>query len=972
MKLEKVLRLLVVLAIALAMALPAVRVAQAAPPGGATTTYWVNDPRDAPDANPGDNICDTGSGALTTGRLPCTLRAAIQEANASAGAQIVAFEFCGEDFASNGDVAGSYRISPTTPLPALTDGLTYFNGYTQGYPSTTLGYDDPNIVGNCTTARIASPNTNNFSAALNTVLAVEIDGSACVSPAPTNGTGGTTAVSGGIVPSGSIIPWASGGTVGACSGFTVTSDRNVFAGLNIRAWRNAGILIMPMSWSDTDPQKPDENSVWGDFIGTNVEGSVTLANRFGVAIIGGAHSNYVGDTTAIPYWGTGDARWVEEPTNNERNLISGNDNPHFIYGYNCTEGGGLTNFRDDGAGIFMGVDPCIRQDGSSQASIFTGGALDNHVRNSYIGTDYQGTTAVPNSSGVWLNYDAGADTLDTGITYLPGNHIGGCVAFPFTSGESATCEPQTEDSQQDPNLISGNRRLTTGGALQTLGGHGIWLNGLTSVSAHKLGDFDVSYNEIGGNFIGTNATGIAKLPNYGNGVYVLANQTVVGTDGPDHNEIGATTEYLPGTFPYVSPYTNFSYRYGNLISGNGNVDDQDNTFGRWDNGVEMRGTGAEYNRVGYGNTIGLNSQGHKTPGDMGNGENGVFIWFGAQYNFVHNNSATNISVAYDPGGSGDEAQSTFGAISDNGDFLTAQGRHGIRISNSAQFNRVFRNCIGGNANDCGGENFGNHWAGVHIDGDAVHNWIGLYDWTGITDPGVDQRNWIHHNGTDGVSVIDANTRGNVIRFNSIWRNGDPGGVVGDGNLGIDLLNDNDTANDGTDSDLGPNYTQNYPGNRSMSSSWLISFTQPSGCLATTCRTDVYATLISESDWTNPPSYADPQLTNNGEGRYWLTSVTGNATNLDISAQIASAFGGVPADQVCISLTTTRQQGTGGSPSTALRNTSEFSPCMGFTPTAVTLSNVTAHSNIPWAGMAVVAALAIGGTGVFVLRRKKGQ
>lgn len=53
-----------------------------AEPTGATFT--VNSPSDVPDANPGNGICETGAGNGT-----CTLRAAVQEANALAGADVI-------------------------------------------------------------------------------------------------------------------------------------------------------------------------------------------------------------------------------------------------------------------------------------------------------------------------------------------------------------------------------------------------------------------------------------------------------------------------------------------------------------------------------------------------------------------------------------------------------------------------------------------------------------------------------------------------------------------------------------------------------------------------------------------------------------------------------------------------------------------------------------------------------------------
>jgi CSLREA domain-containing protein len=52
-------------------------------PAAAAATFIVNSSVDAVDANPGDGICQT----VTPGQ--CTLRAAVQEANALAGADMI-------------------------------------------------------------------------------------------------------------------------------------------------------------------------------------------------------------------------------------------------------------------------------------------------------------------------------------------------------------------------------------------------------------------------------------------------------------------------------------------------------------------------------------------------------------------------------------------------------------------------------------------------------------------------------------------------------------------------------------------------------------------------------------------------------------------------------------------------------------------------------------------------------------------
>lgn len=74
----------------------------------------MNDPGDAPDANLADNVCQTAGGV-------CTLRAAIQQANARPGADDIWFNLPG---------AGPHIITISTPLPAITEAVV-IDGWTQ-------------------------------------------------------------------------------------------------------------------------------------------------------------------------------------------------------------------------------------------------------------------------------------------------------------------------------------------------------------------------------------------------------------------------------------------------------------------------------------------------------------------------------------------------------------------------------------------------------------------------------------------------------------------------------------------------------------------------------------------------------------------------------------------------------------------------------------------------------------------------
>ena len=89
----------------------------AASPAHAETTFTVNNTGDSADTNLSDGLCDSSSLA----GIQCTLRAAIQEANDTPGADAIAFGIPG-DFVRT--------IFPTSALPAITEAVT-IDGYTQ-------------------------------------------------------------------------------------------------------------------------------------------------------------------------------------------------------------------------------------------------------------------------------------------------------------------------------------------------------------------------------------------------------------------------------------------------------------------------------------------------------------------------------------------------------------------------------------------------------------------------------------------------------------------------------------------------------------------------------------------------------------------------------------------------------------------------------------------------------------------------
>ena len=157
-------------------------------------------------------------------------------------------------------------------------------------------------------------------------------------------------------------------------------------------------------------------------------------------------------------------------------------------------------------------------------------------------------------------------------------------------------------------------------------------------------------------------------------------------------------------------------------------------------------------------------------------------------------------------------------------------------------------------------------------------------------------NTISYNGTDGVAVWEhplnnSNADGNIITQNSIFDNS---------GLGIDLGNNNVTANDPSDPDTGPNQELNFP--------VIASATYNAG--ATTISGTVDIPVMAGATIEVFRARLDP--TGFGEGATYLANTTPDAAgNWSVTVAAGLAVGDL------VTATTTD----------AIRNTSEFSGCV---------------------------------------------
>ncbi len=323
-----------------------------------------------------------------------------------------------------------------------------------------------------------------------------------------------------------------GSALTSSQGIVIDSDQNVIKGLEVVNFPASGIMVCCGSrFNVIGGTAPGE----GNVVGGNALNGIVIwnAGTNNNTVIGNLVGTDASGTVANPNNGTGIVIADEAKFNTiggdapgERNVISGNINGIGIWqpgtdnnvvmgnyiGMNATGANLLPNdhgivISQGAQGNIIGPDNVISGNRGSGVHIDSAGTQGNIVMGNIIGADPTGTVALGNGIvGVWVS--AGAQN----------NVIGGA-----TSGEG--------------NIISGNGSV----------GVTIWDSGTMS-------------NTVSSNYIGTDASGTAALPNGDDGVRI--------GHGATYNTIGGDRS-----------------GEGNLISGNGG------------NGVNISGEDTLYNTI---------------------------------------------------------------------------------------------------------------------------------------------------------------------------------------------------------------------------------------------------------------------------------------------------------------------------------------------------------------------------------------
>jgi titin len=628
------------------------------------------------------NTLDSGSGSF---------RQAILDANASNGLDTITFRIPG---------AGAHTISPLSPLPEIKDpvvidatsqpgfagspvielngahagsgtiGLVLdtsgsvvrglvINGFNGGGLEINAGTNSiqGNYIGLDVTGTLSRPNGNEGSdEGIFVVLSWNnVIGGTNVSDRNVISSSGGAGIylngGGGHVILGNFIGTTAGGTKRLANGnngiLAYTSATNVIGG----ATPGAGNVIAGNGVNGIYLFGPGStgNVVQGNYVGTDVTGSLALSNTANGIMISGAPSNLIGGTAS----GAGNVILANseagifitgsEATNN---LVQGNSIGASSAGGQALGNGyaGLT-MADTGGNIIGGTVAGAGNviSGNSQDGIFATNATGIVVQGNLIGTDSTGTAALGNVfNGITIA--GGSSNLIGGTVSGAGNVISGNLGNGISLQGGATAN-LIQGNYIGPD-VSGGTAVSNGlagvliqGAGNTIGGAskgaGNVISGNGSAGVGLIGS-GAAGNVIQGNKVGTDVSGLKAMGNFLEGIYVQ----------------DASTNTLGGVSPGA----------GNLISANYE-------------GIWL--TNASSWNVVQGNWIGTASDGIS---DLGNTEFGVICDVGANHNLI--------------GGTAPRAGNRIGYSKTVPGFGTYAG---VRVRDGATNNAILGNSVFANA-----------------------------------------------------------------------------------------------------------------------------------------------------------------------------------------------------------------------------------------------------------------------------------
>ena len=489
----------------------------------------------------------------------------------------------------------------------------------------------------------------------------------------------------------------------------ITVSGNVISGNTI-----AGIAIVGASYV----------TVTGNKIGCDRTGTYAMPNNQGIYITSAAHDNCIGgenETDRNIISGNTDAAVVMDGMNVRNNVVKGNYIGLAVSGaVPLSNHYGVIIQAMANSNVVGGNTAGARNviSANSEIGVYIQSADSNHVCGNYIGIDKSGTFTFVDERDTSLQAN-GVEINSDGRN----NVIGG-------------------STEAERNIISGNKVY---GCIYY--GH-------------------CAYNNIAGNYIGTDVTGSVAIPN----------ATGICVDGSsNHNTM--ENNLLSGNRSYglfiVTRETDSNIFRGNYV------------------GCDATGQLALPNDVGL--MLAADAKGNYIENNIfsGNRYAGIEVTdYGTDGNIITGNRiGTNAAgTAALPNENGIIVSALVHDLDISNNIISSNSQFGVVLTDKADNVHVYNNKIGVGVTL---EPLGNGSTGVLVSGGAHDNTIG----------GHGEGNIIAYNDTAAIMLMDSNTVNNRISQNAIY---------GNGMAGIDIYPWGDNANDEGDTDEGCNHLMNCP------------------------------------------------------------------------------------------------------------------------------------------------------------------
>ena len=380
---------------------------------------------------------------------------------------------------------------------------------------------------------------------------------------------------------------------------------------------------------------------------------------------------------------------------------------------------------------------------------YGGTSSGNSITENYIGTDYSGNAANSNTIGIAMDVNTKSNIISKNI--ISGNTLAGII-FDKSNNNTITSNYIGSNATGTLAIPNGDGIMLNEANYNIIGGSTITERNILSGNTNTGITFNNTcrHNEIKGNYIGTDFSGLQILSNY-TGVLFQSqsnNNTIGGLTANERNVISGNTEI--GIYIESSDSNKISANYiGPDASGNGGLKIGDSL---------VQGNGIEVNVTAKYNTIGGYTSGERNI-ISGNRVYGFIYYGNCSYNPLIGNyigtTATGNASLPNATGICIDASSNHNSIEKN--VLSGNMSYGIFIvTHGTNYNELKGNFIGTNAT--GTDTVPND-IGLIIAGGARYNIIGGFN--------ASDKNIISGNRYDGIEMADQKTDSNQIIGNYI-------------------------------------------------------------------------------------------------------------------------------------------------------------------------------------------------------------